>query len=169
MINDLNILWQALVKEASLDGLVCNISILDTNIHDWSNFLDYVQTNFPYKYISKGSQDELPKKIDDSFFHYEELRFLELHIGNFSFECFILTSEEIELTVVPSMIVGLSQVELFFRFIANISLQLKKEVKISIEGYSYWLIIFSFARKIFLTGNGIEICSLDEFLKSSKF
>lgn len=126
--------WQSLEKDATNDGLVCEIKIEKTSIKDWDIFLSFIEDNFPYEFYFKGCLISLPLSIGRDFFQNDSLKYLIINLNNIKIECSILSEEEIEFNVVPSLIINKPDIELFFNFLKRIGTILQKPILISVEG-----------------------------------
>ncbi len=73
--------WKVLEKDASAEGLVCDIKIEGTNIVHWKKFFSYIEENCSYEFFYKNQKVELPKSIQKDFFGEEWLTLLNINIG----------------------------------------------------------------------------------------
>src|ERR1700744_200885 len=148
--------WRHLIEETSVDGLVCDVVISHTTLVDWRLFFDFVKENYSYEYYVDSKETALGQ-MDEKDLSDNGFRTFKILNGDFTMECLVLNLLEIEITAAPKQIMSDRSIEKFFEFITGIAFRLKKNVDISIEGYSGFLISFCPTRNAFFNEAGTKI------------
>lgn len=119
------------------DGALRNVIVLDTSLHDWQVFLDFVHSAHVSAKFQRGGVDAPMPSLAQTFFEgrYEATRTLGISIAGMLFNCHFFKLERIELDIDPREVRGVESVTALLHFMKSLGGMLTKDVLLADEGF----------------------------------
>ena len=136
-------LFETEIQEAQEDGIIFDVNIHDLGIDDVNAFTSHINANYKYEFYIGGAGPLILNAIDNNSFKGDELHYLKIMLNTFSIDCYIISTEWIELNIDPIILSATDKLSMFITFVSDITMALKKQVSVSAEGAMKPFITFS--------------------------
>ncbi|MCB2407923.1 hypothetical protein [Hymenobacter lucidus] len=138
--------WEVLKKHVyRSDGSLPDVIVLDTNRDDWRRWVDFVQANYPVRFLYRGDEEPLEQeKIDlAAVFTYWDndlpgnAPFAYVTIGRIQFNCFFLSDDTIDCDIDPREIKEQDDHAQLLHFLTSVAALLGKKIVVVEEGAQF--------------------------------